>query len=66
MKKFGVSAALTAGLVLVALVATSAVEAATRPPKNLKLVGDHWTPTRFRRAGPLPPSGGPWSRWQGF
>ena len=52
MKKFGVSAALTAGLVLVALVATSAVEAATRPPKNLKLVGDHWTPWDPPEPGP--------------
>jgi len=55
MKKSGAILALTVGLVLVAaLVGVEAVNAqsSTSPPKNLKLVGDHWTPWDPPESGP--------------
>jgi hypothetical protein len=51
MNERGVCAAVVAALVLTAVVA-SPVAAATRPPKNLKLVGDHWTPWDPPEPGP--------------
>ena len=44
MKKLGVMAALSIALV-VALIGAVTAEAATLPPKNLKLVGDHFCTT---------------------
>lgn len=50
MKKLGMAAGLVAGLIW----ASAAVDAAeaTRPPKNLKKVGDHWTPWDPPQPGP--------------
>jgi hypothetical protein len=50
MKKIGVAAGLVACLIW-ALTAVEAAES-TRPPKNLKKVGDHWTPWDPPPAGP--------------
>ena len=47
MKRFGV---LAVGLVLIGGLTTAGAD--TRPPKNLKLVGDHWTPWDPPQPGP--------------
>jgi hypothetical protein len=55
MRKSGAVAALIVGLLVVtALAGVQAVNAqsSTSPPKNLKLVGDHWTPWDPPPAGP--------------
>jgi hypothetical protein len=44
--------ALLAGLMLLAGSELAAAETSTRPPKNLKKVGDHWTPWDPPAAGP--------------
>jgi len=50
MKRLGTVSALVVGLLLLAGAAQSAES--TRPPTNLKMVGDHWTPWDPPEAGP--------------
>jgi hypothetical protein len=51
MDKKGVVAALT-GATILAVSMLAAAETSTRPPTNLKKVGDHWTPWDPPAAGP--------------
>jgi hypothetical protein len=52
MSKTGATAALLMGLLIVTGAAPIVAQESTRPPTNLKLVGDHWTPWDPPEAGP--------------
>lgn len=52
MRKSGALVLLLAGLLVVSLAIAQSSESSTRPPKNLKKVGDHWTPWDPPPAGP--------------
>jgi hypothetical protein len=52
MRKSGALVLLLVSLLVVSQVAAQGSESSTRPPKNLKKVGDHWTPWDPPPAGP--------------
>jgi hypothetical protein len=52
MRKSGAVVVLIAGLLLVSGLAGLHAQSSTRPPQNLKKVGDHWTPWDPPPAGP--------------
>ena len=52
MRKSGALVLLLAGLLVVSQAIAQSSESSTRPPKNLKKVGDHWTPWDPPPAGP--------------